>query len=174
LYVLVGLPAAGKSTRARELAAAHDALRLSPDEWMIPLFGEPDADGRRDVLEGRMINIALQALMLGVSVVLDFGVWARDERTALRALAGGVGARCELVYLEIEAAAQRERIAERLRRAPDSAYPISEVDLSAWRSLFQPPDAAELSGAEPLDPPPPGYESWPDWAASRWPSLESR
>ena len=171
LYVLVGLPAAGKTTRAAELAATHRALRLSPDEWMFPLFGDPDANGRRDVLEGRMISLALQALGLGVSVVLDFGVWARDERTALRALAEQAGARCELVYLEIEAAAQRDRIAERLRRAPDAGYPISDADLAAWRALFQPPDAAELAGTEPLDPPPSGFQSWPDWAGHRWPSL---
>jgi hypothetical protein len=50
---MVGLPAAGKTTRARELAAAHRALRLTPDHWMIPLFGDPMAGGMRWVLEGR-------------------------------------------------------------------------------------------------------------------------
>ena len=29
---------------------------------MIPLFGESDADGKRDVLEGRLIWVALEAL----------------------------------------------------------------------------------------------------------------
>ena len=148
LWVLVGLPASGKTTRALELAAAQHALRLSPDEWMIPLFGEPDADGRRDVLEGRMISLALQALGLGINVVLDFGVWARDERTALRALADRAGGRCELIYLQIDDAAQRDRVAERLRRGPD-AFPISDADLATWRSLFQVPDArrAQWNGA---------------------------
>jgi predicted kinase len=90
LFVLVGLPGAGKTTRARELEARHGALRLTPDEWMIPLFGEPEADGGRDVLEGRFVWLALRALRLGVDVVLDFGVWSRDERSALRAIwAGG-------------------------------------------------------------------------------------
>jgi hypothetical protein len=41
---------AGKTTRAKELAAGHRALRLTPDAWMIPLFGESDPDGKRDVL----------------------------------------------------------------------------------------------------------------------------
>ena len=81
---MVGLPGAGKTTRARKLAAEHRALRLSPDAWMIPLFGESEADGKRDVLEGRLIWVALQALRLGTSVVLNFGFWARDERSALR------------------------------------------------------------------------------------------
>jgi predicted kinase len=76
---MVGLPAAGKTTLAKELAAAHRALRLTPDHWMIPLFGNPPPDdgmlGKRFVLEGRLISVALQALRLGTSVVLDFGLW---------------------------------------------------------------------------------------------------
>jgi adenylylsulfate kinase-like enzyme len=40
LILMVGLPAAGKTTRAKELAVAHQALRLTPDHWMIPLFGD--------------------------------------------------------------------------------------------------------------------------------------
>ena len=53
LFLMVGLPGAGKTTRAKELAAEHGALQLSPDGRMIPLFGESDAGGKRDVLEGR-------------------------------------------------------------------------------------------------------------------------
>jgi predicted kinase len=58
VFLIVGLPGAGKTRRARELAAEHRALRLTPDEWMIPLSGESDADSKRDVLEGRLIRIA--------------------------------------------------------------------------------------------------------------------
>lgn len=51
LFLMVGLPGAGKTARAKKLAAEHPALRLSPDAWMIPLFGEPGGGGRkRDVL----------------------------------------------------------------------------------------------------------------------------
>src|SRR5205809_946886 len=48
MFVMVGLPAAGKSSRARELASAWSALRLTPDEWMIPLFGYEQPDGKRN------------------------------------------------------------------------------------------------------------------------------
>jgi predicted kinase len=40
MFLMVGLPGAGKTTRAKELASANRALRLTPDEWMIPLFGD--------------------------------------------------------------------------------------------------------------------------------------
>jgi hypothetical protein len=65
LVLMVGLSAAGKTIRAKELTATHQALRLTPDHWMIPLFGEPMADGKRWVLEGRLISVALQVLRLG-------------------------------------------------------------------------------------------------------------
>jgi predicted kinase len=87
MLLMVGLPGAGKTTRAEELAAMHQALRLTPDHWMIPLFGDSMADGKRWILEGRLISVALQALRLGISVVLDYGLWDRDERSALRWLA---------------------------------------------------------------------------------------
>ena len=79
----------------------HRALRLSPDEWMIPLFGDPDADDRRDVLEGRMISLALAGPAgSGSAWCWTSASGPRDERTALRALAEKAGARCELVYLD--------------------------------------------------------------------------
>jgi predicted kinase len=76
---MVGLPAAGKATRAKEIEERWRALRLTPDEWMIPLFGEPEADGRRAVLEGRFIWFAIHTLHRGLNVVLDFGVWTKNE-----------------------------------------------------------------------------------------------
>jgi hypothetical protein len=47
---------------------------------MAPLFGQSDADGRRDILEGRMIWVAHEVLVGGSGVVLDFGCWSADER----------------------------------------------------------------------------------------------
>jgi len=38
LYLLVGLPGAGKTTKARQLAVEASALRLTPDEWMLLLW----------------------------------------------------------------------------------------------------------------------------------------
>ena len=43
LILMCGLPGAGKTTRAVELAARLPAVRLSPDEWLtglgLDLFG---------------------------------------------------------------------------------------------------------------------------------------
>ena len=169
LFLMVGLPAAGKTTRAEELAAAHRALRLTPDQWMIPLYGDNMAGGKRFVLEGRLISVALQALRLGTSVVLDFGLWGRDERSALRWLARASGAACRMVYLPVDEDVQLARTIRRQETAPHQTFPMSEADLDRWRQEFQVPDARELEGGEIPDPPV-GWPGWPEWAAHRWPS----
>jgi predicted kinase len=57
----------GKTTLARELERARGALRLTPDEWIMPLSGVRWAGlgGKRDVLEGRLVRVAHQVLRAG-------------------------------------------------------------------------------------------------------------
>lgn len=171
-FLMVGLPGAGKTTRAEEIATARRALRLTPDEWMIPLFDGAQPDGKRDLLEGRLITVALRALRLGTNVVLDFGLWSRDERSALRWLAASTGASCQVIYLPVGRGVQRARIAHRQATAPHTTFPMSEADIDSWRTRFQAPDATELSGEGPIPDPPPGWPGWPEWATDRWPSLD--
>lgn len=166
---MVGLPASGKTARAKEIEEERRALRLTPDEWMIPLFDDNDADGKRNVLEGRFIWLALRALRVDVDVVLDFGVWSKVERSALRALALEAGASCELVYLVIDEDEQRRRRDRRASEESESTFYITDEDLADYRRRFVPPDDSELSGTE-LDPPPAGYSTWNAWATEWWPT----
>ena len=170
MLLMVGLPGAGKTTLAEELAAAHRALRLTPDHWMIPLFGDSMASGKRFVLEGRLISVALRALRLGTSVVLDYGLSGRDERSALRWLARSAGAACQVVYLPVDKDVQLARIAHRQATVPHQTFPMSEADVDRWREHFQVPDATELCDGEIPDPPA-GWPGWAEWAADHWPSC---
>jgi predicted kinase len=149
LILMVGLPAAGKTTRAKELAATYRALRLTPDDWMIPLFGESMADGKRFVLEGRLISVALQALRLRTSFVLDYGLWGRDERSALRWLAPATGAACRWCTSRGKRRPARPHRTPPATR-PNQTFPMSEADVNGWRKQFQVPDATELHGGEIL------------------------
>jgi predicted kinase len=102
--------------------------------------------------------------------VLDYGLWGRDERSALRWLAHSAGAFCQVVYLPVDKDVQLARIAHRQETAPHQTFPMSEAELDAWREQFQVPDAAELDGGE-IPSPPPGWPGWPEWAADHWPSC---
>jgi predicted kinase len=88
---------------------------------MIPLFGDPMADGKRLVLEGRLIPVARQAPRPGTSVVLDFGLWGRDGWPALRWPARSAGAACQVVYLPAAKGVQLARIAHRQATAPHAS-----------------------------------------------------
>lgn len=169
MFVMVGLPSAGKTSGARELASTWSALRLTPDEWMIPLFGQEQPEDKRNVLEGRLIWLALSALRNGVNVVLDFGVWGKDERSALRALAASVGATSELVYLQVDEDEQWRRVRARALTDAATTFEMTKADLERWRPVFQPPDATELETAD-VDPPPAGFDSWEAWVAQWWPT----
>ena len=169
--LLVGLPGCGTTTRARELEAAQGALRLSPDEWMIPLFGDSDAGGRRDALEGRLVTVGPAALVRGVDVVLDFGCLGRDERFAVHALTADLGARYVMEYLPVDRSTQLARIADRWSRSPDRTFPMTAADVDRRRSIFQEPDPAESAGVAPPSAPHPWPDRWA-WAVDRWPTLE--
>lgn len=169
LYLTVGLPGTGKTTLARRLAQELGILRLTPDEWMAPLFNDNDAGGRRDIHEGRMIWVAREVLRTS-SVILDFGCWSPHERYAIRAIAESIGARFELRCLSIDEPARRERARVRWETTPETSFPMSEADHDRFLASYTPPSAAELRG-DPVPDPPSGFADWFHWASERWPSL---
>lgn len=170
LHLIVGLPGVGKSTEARRLAREQLAVRLTPDEWMIPLFGEPDGGGKRDILEGRLLWTAHEVLRAGGSVVLDFGCWSAGERWAVRAVARHANARFQLHFIDLPEPQRRARASVRWEADPASTFEISAEDHERFLSQFERPSEVELN-CEPLPAPPEGSRSWLAWAADRWPSL---
>ena len=166
----VGLPGVGKTTRARELEGELDAVRLTTDEWLLPLFGRTDSMRGRDELEGLMVNTARRLLDLGQNVIIDFGVWSRDERRALHDVAIAAGADYRIEYLPADREEQLRRVTERAAHDPH-AYVITAADLAGYETMFTAPDADELGATDP-GPAPPEAGTWRNWRAERWPTCE--
>jgi predicted kinase len=173
LFLTVGLPATGKTSAARRMEIEHNALRLTKDEWVKALYGHENPPSASDVIEGRLIEIGLRALELGSNVVIDYGLWGRDERSALRQAAAGRGASVELHYFEVSPAEQRRRLDQRQADEPGATWPMSDEELAEWASIIQIPTRGELDGSEPVDDPPAGFASWDEWRGHRWPSTVS-
>jgi predicted kinase len=152
LILTCGLPGAGKTKLATQLAADRSAVRLTKDEWLWALGSTPWDDRIREKVEHELWRLAQQILSLGVSAVLDFGLWARIERDEKRSAARGLGVGVELHYLNVPTGELWQRINGRNSEPPWDSSPISRADLDGWLRVFQAPDAAELAL---FDPPPP-------------------
>src|SRR4051794_7617325 len=96
LYLMVGLPGSGKTTKAKEIETEHFALRLNADEWTLALYGHDldrlHRDAVRDPVEAVQWQVAKRALSLGCNVILDWGLWTRQERNKYREEAEALGA----------------------------------------------------------------------------------
>jgi predicted kinase len=145
LILTCGLPGAGKTRLATQLAADRSAVRLTKDEWLWALGSTPWDDPTREKVEHELWRLAQEILRLGVSVVLDFGLWARIERDEMRSAGRRLGVGVELHYLDAPVDELWRRIEARNSEPPWDSYPISRADLDGWLRMFQEPDAAELA-----------------------------
>ncbi len=148
LHLMVGLPCSGKTTLARALESQHSALRLTPDEWHIRLFGQDaedlEHDGRHSLIEALHWDVASRALALGIDVVLDFGFWAREEREDYRSRARQLGASSEVHVLDVPERELLRRLAQRNAQPSALAFHIPEEMMKSWIASFQKPTKEEL------------------------------
>jgi len=152
LHLMVGLPCSGKTTLAQKLEYELPALRLNLDEWHIRLFGqdaeEPEHDARHSLIEAQLWNIAGRTLELGTNVILDYGLWAREEREEYRSRAKQLGASSEVHCLDISEDELLRRLEKRNSRPSQESFIISEEAMKPWIAFFQKPTPDELERRE--------------------------
>ena len=148
LHLMVGLPFSGKTTLAHKLELECSALRLTPDEWHVQLFGqdvaEPEHDARHNLIEAMLWNVASRALALGTNVILDYGFWAREEREDFRLRAKKLGASSEVHFLDVSEEELFRRLEVRNSQPSENYFYISVEMITPWIKAFQKPTADEL------------------------------
>jgi predicted kinase len=141
LIIVCGLPGSGKTRRAKLLENKLRAIRFSPDEWMDALSLDLYDEAARDKVEGLQWKLGRELLALGLTVIIEWGTWARSERDRLRLGARALGAAVELHYLS----APVDVLFDRVRRRGMENPPIERDQLLRWASLFQAPTPEEIA-----------------------------
>jgi predicted kinase len=146
LFLTCGLQGSGKTALAKRLETEYSALRLTADEWLHELHpgvSGVELDLLREPVERVQWNVAIRALELGCNVILDWGLWSREERDRYRLAARDLGVHVVLCLVE----ATREELFERLSRrnadAPAGTFHISEARLDQSIALFERPTQDE-------------------------------
>jgi predicted kinase len=120
LYLVCGLPGAGKTTRSQQVVDSVGAVHLSPDEWIVRLGISLIDYEFRIKLQDCMLEHAGRLLRCGVSVVIEFGSWHRAEREKIRQVAVREGATTELHFVDAP-------LDELVRRVRNRGGPEAEV-----------------------------------------------
>jgi predicted kinase len=139
--ILVGLPGSGKTTHATALEHDLHAIRFSPDDWMVALGIDIYDEPQRQKIETLQWQFGQKLLRLGLTVIIEWGTWARAERDALRLEARSAGAAVELHFLT----APVEVLFERIRRRGMENPPIEREAIERWARIFEPPTPEEMA-----------------------------
>ncbi|GAA1737419.1 ATP-binding protein [Luedemannella helvata] len=142
LYLVCGLPGAGKTTRARQIVEGAKAVHLSPDEWIVGLGISLVDYEFRFKLQDCMLEHAGKILRCGASTVIEFGSWSREERESIRQVAVREGAVTELHFLDAPLDELVRRV--RARGGPDAEALASDVLLGS-SDQFERPTREEIA-----------------------------
>jgi predicted kinase len=149
LVVVTGLPGSGKTTLALQLAASMPAARMCPDDWMMASRIDLWDEEARARIEQLQLELALKLLRAGQNIVIEWGVWAREERDALREAARGIGASVELRHVTAPVDELWRRIVERDLEGKWGSRSITRAELEQWSRDYEPPSEEELATYDP-------------------------
>ncbi|KNB50882.1 ATP/GTP-binding protein [Streptomyces caatingaensis] len=143
---------------ARALAD-RGMVRLSVDEEVHRLHGRYGIDypedtyfeRERPVVEAIRRRLA-EHLAAGGDVVLDHGLWLREDRDAWKKLVEAAGGRWRLIYLPVDRDELLRRLADRNQREDANALTVSPEALDDFFARFEPPAPDEHAVVYTGDP----------------------
>jgi predicted kinase len=142
LHLLHGFTGAGKTTFARKLERELLALRFTPDEWIVQLYGnnppEEDFSECLDRVTNLIWQLTMQLLRSDRDVILDFGFWSRSSRDEARSKAKAAGASIKLYWLWCAEETMRQRVLKRSADLPAGALLIDENAIQLFKERFEP------------------------------------
>ena len=140
----------GKTTYAKALIKKSGGVLLSCDEITLGVLGGQLGDRHDEILQRiqqYLLTKALEILRNGSDVVLDWGLWTREERSRIRHFFKEHGFEYELHYLDIPEGEWQERINKRnllVSKGQSDDYFVDDGLYCKAISLFEPPSDDEI------------------------------
>src|SRR6266568_9058324 len=150
LFMMLGLPGAGKTTTARLIADLTGAVRLSSDELRFRLIEAPTfSQAEHDVVYRTLDYLSELLLGKGVSVIYDANLNRFRHRQDKYAICEQAGAQAVLLWIKTPRDLAKERALheDRAHFAPKDE--TLEGMFERITDVFEPPQAGEA--AIPID-----------------------
>ncbi|HEX6484328.1 MAG TPA: ATP-binding protein [Ktedonobacteraceae bacterium] len=157
LYILCGLPFAGKSTLARGLAKTHGLVYVAMDtintERGLGLNGESISEEDWDITYQEAYRRIDSFLAQGKSVIYDAPSFTKEQRDQLRAIAHRYGLPTKVIFVDVPESVVRERWLQNKRT--ENRFDVRDDDFALVVDNFQPPtdeeDVIRYDQSLPLD-----------------------
>ena len=148
LYVLIGLPASGKSTWARENVGRLQAVVVCSDDVRRDFQASSRDTLDTDLVFTEVERRASSLLRVGRSVILDATHSSREHRRYALQLASQIDAHCVAIWFDLPLSVCLERNVRRGERNFDDEtgpfFPPSEELVRDLADRFQPPGLDEF------------------------------
>jgi len=146
LFMLYGMPGAGKSFVARQLSENLSVANVQGDRIRAELFENPAYTKQENhIVASLMTYMTQEFLKAGVSVIFDVNAMRLSQRRALRNLATRFSAEPVLLWLQIDPDTAFARASNRDKRKADDRF-AQQISLEGFRQLLsgmQNPEANE-------------------------------
>jgi len=144
LYFFCGKMGAGKSTRAKLVAAENNAVLISEDEWLAEHFPEQiqsfDDYLKYCKLTKPFVRTLVQRILItGTNVVMDFPANTVSQRAWFLSLCAETGSAHELIYLDLTDQQCLSQIAQRRVEQPERALFDTEAVFRQVTAYFESP-----------------------------------
>jgi len=139
---------AGKSTKAQQLAEAHNAILLSEDYWLAALYPNQINSLEDYIHFAKLIKpivkpVVQSMLNTGNKVVMDFPANTPSQRAWLKSLYSEVNAEHQLVFIDTPDTMCLAQIAKRRNEQPDRAATDTPEMFAQVTKYFSPPSPEE-------------------------------
>jgi predicted kinase len=150
VIITCGKICSGKTTYAEKLRIQRRGVVLSIDEVMLNLFDENLGDKHDEYVakvKAMLLDKSLELIEVGIEVILDWGLWTKEERQSIREFYKSNGVECEIHYLDITDELWQQRINLRnsqIREGKSSAYYVDDGLAEKVNSIFEKPSDSEV------------------------------